>query len=216
MKTIPRFDEPRLRIVHGVWTVRKQIDGKRFERSLGTADRDVALERAKIILAAYARGHLSETWAGKVAEALTPTSGWLWRLWNNACRRRPDSRLTIEEIRQVALRSGGYCEVSGISFTLDRKMHPCQPSLDRLDGKVSYQIDNCRLVALSVNFCMGRWGEEVFRSLSLSMARRYLEKLEEDQGIRSWCGANAETDKSGPPKPYPTWLPIHGKREQDQ
>lgn len=209
---IPRTDYPRMRMVNGVWTVRKQIDGRRFERSLGTADRAVAEERAKKFVLAFARSHVSETWVETVNEALTPTTGWLWRLWNNACRRRKDSKLNLDEIKQVALRSGGYCEVSGIRFTLNRTMHPCQPSIDRLDGNVGYQLGNCRLVALAVNFCMGRWGEDVFVGLSLSMARRYLEKLEEQKGIGAWCGAYAETDKSGPPKPYPTWLPRIGDK----
>jgi len=77
------------------------------------------------------------------------------------------------------LRSGGKCEVSGIRFVLDKETHPYQPSIDRINNDRPYTIDNVRLVCLIVNYSMNRWGKEAFERLAISLARRYLEQLED-------------------------------------
>jgi hypothetical protein len=87
----------------------------------------------------------------------------------------------MEQLSEIALRSGGRCMVSGIPFVIGKKRHPYQPSIDRiLSGDAHYSFGNVRLVCLAVNYCMHGWGEHVFKTLAISMATRYLEQAERD------------------------------------
>jgi hypothetical protein len=178
---IPNTDRLNLRkLSSGTWTLRKQHNHKRFELSLGTSDKEIAKERAKEYMRVWADQHVSETWAETVREGAV-MKGWLWVMWNRCVQRRPTSGLTLEQITDVALRTGGKCSVSGIPFVLGHKRHPYQPSIDRIVSGDDYNARNVRLVCLSVNYCMHAWGEEVFKSLAISMAARYLERAEREQ-----------------------------------
>lgn len=189
---IPNIDKPRLRLRNGVWHLRKQHQGKRFEVSLGTEDRAAAEERARDILKSMLHKVVSETWAERVSDGLTPPQGWLHRLWASAQQRGArGTTLSIDDLRGLALRSGGRCMVSGVPFVLGKKMHPFQPSIDRIRSGGNYTAANARLVCLSVNLCMNRWGEDVFRTLAVSVAARYMERIEAEHAVLSG-GADAE------------------------
>lgn len=178
MRHIPNTDRINLRWRNGMWYARKQHNGKRIERCLGTADRDVAMERAKHVVSGFCQVAFSETWAEVVKDGLVPNRGWLWKIWQGGIRRKPESTITLEDLERVALRSGGRCEVSGIPFDHVRGVMPYQASIDRIDGARPYTADNVRMVCLIVNYCMGKWGQQAFEHLAISMAARYLERLE--------------------------------------
>lgn len=85
------------------------------------------------------------------------------------CERRSKAaqrpcRLTPDDLRFLALRSGGRCEVTGIPFSgrqTDSRRRPFFQSIDRKDCAQGYTIENCRLVCLAVNIAMSNWGEDV-------------------------------------------------------
>lgn len=176
--SLPNTDRINLRQRNGIWHVRKQHNNQRIERCLGTADREVAMERARQLMTTFCEFALTETWAEQVKIGLVPTRGWLWKLWQGGVRRQPDSTLTLDDLERIALRSGGRCEVSGIPFDHARGVMPYQASIDRIEGSRPYTADNVRMVCLIVNFCMGKWGPAAFEHLAISMAARYLERLE--------------------------------------
>ena len=57
------------------------------------------------------------------------------------------------------------------------KLHPIQPSLDRIDSSKPYDAQNIRLVCLAVNYCMRQWGESVFRTVAAATVSKYLLKM---------------------------------------
>ena len=145
MKNNPLINTDRipLRQGHnGVWQLRKRVkNGKRIEVSLGTADRQIASERAQRIVGAHVRATLSEDWRAAVSMGMR-RGGWLRRTHARMVTRsnlkgRPC--LTIEQLEFIALRSGGQCEVSGIQFHLGANaLHPFQPSVDRVNSDIGY------------------------------------------------------------------------------
>lgn len=198
---IPNTDRLNLRCRNGVWHLRKQHNRKRFELSLGTEDRPIAEERARRILASMLKEHVDATWAESVKSGLTPNKGWVWKLWAGAKKRlkgRGSDRLSLEEMQALALRSGGRCMVSGIAFHLGGKLHPFQPSLDRIVAGQSYSASNCRLVCLSVNYCMHRWGEETFLTLTLAVGAQYMENLAREAAMRGAFAGQPISTISGP------------------
>lgn len=176
----PDTDHIPMRRRKWIWYARKQVDGKRIEICLGTRDEALARTRAHAAFANKWGKLFGETWSTKVEEAVKPTTGWLWLLWNRNLRRKPHVTLDLFQLRELALRSGGRCAVSGIKFVTGSKLHPYQPSLDRIDNSRGYVTGNVRFVCLVVNYLMNRWGEQVFHRLAVSMARQHLETLERD------------------------------------
>jgi hypothetical protein len=78
--------------------------------------------------------------------------------------------LNVDQLRQVLLRSGGRCEVTGLRFTHEReegaRVRPFFHSFDRIDSRGGYTIDNVRAVCHCVNIAMNNWGEEVFAEMA--------------------------------------------------
>lgn len=172
----------------GIWQLRKQFNRKRISVSLGTGNRELALERANRLVSSFAGSTFTESWVREVESAVRGPRGWIYKHWNKTLRRRPNSTLTLEDLKQVALRSGGTCEVSGLRFVIVSDLHPFQPSLDRIDNTRGYTLDNVRLVCLVVNYCMNRWGDKIFSQLAISMARRYLQDLEQSMSVGPYVG----------------------------
>jgi hypothetical protein len=81
--------------------------------------------------------------------------------------------ITSEESMTLISRCQGACELTGITFDLDRKgcaIGPFSPSLDRIDSSRGYEFDNVRIVCAAINLAMNQWGEAMFEDI----ARSYL------------------------------------------
>jgi len=91
----------------------------------------------------------------------------------NARQRGIEFALHRDQVVLLYGKSGGYCQVTGITFNRFRPAgstkRPWYPSLDRIDSSKPYTFDNCRLVCVAANFAMGEWGEWVLKALSSSM-----------------------------------------------
>lgn len=191
----PNTDRLPMRLRNGIWQLRKQGKRKRLEISLGTGNKALATERAERIVAAFLADRFAAEWSQEVERAARRPNGWLYKHWNKTLRRRPGSTLDIDQLKDIARRCGGHCEVSGLTLVTDQKMHPYQPSLDRVDNTRGYTFDNVRMVCLIVNYCMNRWGESAFNRLALSMAQRYLKTIEQTAFNGSLAGL-AKTGKN--------------------
>jgi hypothetical protein len=92
--------------------------------------------------------------------------------------KRKGGGVDLATLEIVALRCGGFCEVSGMPLYLGSdKRHPYQPSLDRRDSAQGYTAENVRIVALSVNLCMSHWGEQVFLQIAAATLSKTLQKM---------------------------------------
>lgn len=81
--------------------------------------------------------------------------------------------LTFEAVRKMSSDQDDRCAVSRISFGKRRfeeafVQYPFSPSLDRVNCSQGYIASNVRLVCTAVNFGLGQWGEEVFRTIARS------------------------------------------------
>lgn len=76
--------------------------------------------------------------------------------------------ITVEDIKQLALKCQGCCMLTGIPFRFDKlqmgRCHkrPFVPSIDRIDSKAGYSRKNIRIVCAAVNAALGEWGDSVF------------------------------------------------------
>lgn len=72
--------------------------------------------------------------------------------------------LTSKEIETLWIASNGRCSVTGLPFNYDNvrgrgaTKNPFAPSLDRIESKRGYTIDNVRFVLTAVNIGMMDWG----------------------------------------------------------
>lgn len=69
--------------------------------------------------------------------------------------------------------SKGVCEASGIPFAMDlgRGRGMRSPSIDRIDSRKGYTIDNVRFVCWGLNRAFGEQGEHEFRPLAVAWLR---------------------------------------------
>jgi hypothetical protein len=85
--------------------------------------------------------------------------------------------MSREEFEVLWMRSGGKCELTGITFSTrpegsPEAVWPWGASIDRLDNARGYELNNCQLVCIAMNLALHQFGEGVFDVL----ARCYVEK----------------------------------------
>jgi hypothetical protein len=85
--------------------------------------------------------------------------------------------LAPDRIEDLWRRQRSCCAVGGISFNHERfdhalVRHPFAPSLNRIDSRAGYTLENVRLVCTSPNFGMDQWGEEVLRRVAIGMFKK--------------------------------------------
>lgn len=97
----------------------------------------------------------------------------------NAKRRDIDFAITCEDVRQLEIRSGGRCMLTGIPFDFswdgDYRRRPWVPSIDRKDSRVGYTSDNCWLICSAVNYAKNEWGMDVLQRIVDHMKRSRFE-----------------------------------------
>jgi hypothetical protein len=80
----------------------------------------------------------------------------------NATTRNIPFDITREEFNALVEESKGFCMVSGMPFNHlwqgRGTRRPFAPSLDRIDSKIGYTKENCRMVCIIVNLALNDWG----------------------------------------------------------
>jgi hypothetical protein len=94
----------------------------------------------------------------------------------NAATRGLEFSLTKDDLQAMWERSKGRCEVTGIKLDIvripDCKRRPLAPSIDRIDSRSGYTLENCRLVCVAVNLAINEWGEDLFGRVAKAYVRR--------------------------------------------
>ena len=83
--------------------------------------------------------------------------------------------LTLDDVLAMWRDGKGRCAVTGIKLSeanpTGLKRRPFIPSLDRIDPRKGYTLENTRLVCFAINAAMNAWGETVFREMANGFLR---------------------------------------------
>lgn len=129
---------------------------------------------------AYAE-KLAQSEAANIAQLTRAIDGyrrhWAKRLWEMARYRanRPCCTITSDEVLALFERQEDRCALSGLRFRYRQDKEgrdPMAPSLDRIDSRDGYTIENCRVVLLAVNIGLNEWGDDVFLKICKAVARK--------------------------------------------
>jgi hypothetical protein len=98
----------------------------------------------------------------------------------NAKARNLAHSLTIEELRTLAVASKGRCQLSGIAFeygvakemkaATTRRKRPWAPSIDRVNGKLGYELSNVRLICAVINIARQEFSDEVLFKMAHALS----------------------------------------------
>ena len=188
----------------GTWNVKKSINGKLICGSCKTKNIGAAKQMYHIIVSGDGI-HPHQRKLNSVRCAFNLSSGestwgmyldspegkkWLRQRLamsrSSAKKRGIENLLTLDDVRDIAYRSGGNCELSGIPFSYDISTNsalddlysqkpskaPYSPSMDRIDSNMGYRIENCRLVCTCVNIALNEWGDDVYLKMCNSTVER--------------------------------------------
>lgn len=189
-------DEKHLRKKGRFWYIDMYINRKRIFKSTGhtrkseaqkvLADylqdkeyfikKDVEDRKREILrkLRSINEREICEAWVRHIETVRDNKKEWLSKIWVGAQERskafkRPFS-IKYDEWVDMALRSNGRCEITGIPFSFEivngTKRPPYMPSIDRIDSSLGYSYGNCRIVCLCVNLALNKWGDEVLERMA--------------------------------------------------
>lgn len=175
-------DELYLVIRNGNYHLHGTFDGRRIRRSCGTAD----LGRAKLFLENIKREKVSG-WREDYDRA---DRGWK-EVAEMACDRQKRAavnrgipfELRASEVYGLMRGTGFRCAVSGVAFAKSfvgyGKRDPWAPSIDRIENRQGYTLENVRVVCLAANIAMSDWGLDVLIRLSRGIHRSSLTLADE-------------------------------------
>lgn len=160
---------------------------------------EVKSQKKRINNKLYSYSHqliLSEKWEEYLESIKNDRSSWLYKTYYHIKGRKShlakrgrtiEVTLSYEDLIKIAISSNGRCQVTGIPFSdykpSGAKTCPYKPSLDRIDSKKGYTIENCRLVVYCINLAMSEWGDEVLEKIGLSFIYKKLVTDYEDKLI---------------------------------
>lgn len=180
-----------LRIVQGCWVYDHRIFGRRRRITLGNSSKmtmDEALRalesHERVVTDSKIRQKAwtdAQMFSGKEIErdenGLRVSMRNIPRIAKNAKSRAKRNglifSLTENDLRALIQESLGRCCLSGISFSdapTETRRRPFMPSIDRIDSKVGYTYDNCRIVCVLVNAAMNEWGMRALERVAMGMA----------------------------------------------
>lgn len=145
------------------------LDGKRIRQSCGTQD----FEEAKLFLHRFKREHV-EGWR-EAYDGIDRDWQTLAKMVHDRHKKSSDQRgipfnLKPSDVFRMMRSTGFRCAVSGIPFAKRfadyGKRDPWAPSIDRIENRQGYTLDNCRVVCLAANLAMSDWGADVLLRLS--------------------------------------------------
>lgn len=181
----PAYQRGRLRLIlrSGVYYVQGTQDGVRVRTSTG--HRDIRLARLALddIYTNVQAEWRPETIEGDAS--WVDVVNWVYRRHRTRAKEYSVPFLiSAADIYNLMRETGFRCAVSGIAFT--RKVGPSanpdpwSASLDRIEPRNGYIGDNVRVVCLTANLAMNRWGYDTLLRLSRAVTRNAVNVTSEE------------------------------------
>lgn len=104
--------------------------------------------------------------------------------------------LTLDEFQALVKYGKNRCAVTGIPFDFATKVgsrRPWAPSLDRIDSRLGYSFQNCRLVCYAVNVALSDWGTAVFERMARSFVDYAPPALDHDSAPKPVSSSQLES-----------------------
>lgn len=196
-QVVYRDDELYLTLRNGWYHLVGSLDGHRIRKTCGTQD----LARAKAFLENVKREHV-HSWREDYDRAdrdwKTVAKMMHDRQKSSAAGRGIPFDLTPERVFALMRATGFKCAVSGIPFAKrfasDGRRDPWAPSIDRIENRQGYTVENCRVVCMAANIAMSDWGFDTLLRLSRGVLRSSFLLAEE-----SPHGSHSDPEKSDKP-----------------
>lgn len=164
-----RDDELYLVARGGRYSVHGTVDGRRIRKACGTSD----FAKAKLFME-RTRHELASGWREDYDS--------VHRDWREVAEMKCSSQkmaakgrsipfdLTPAQVYGLMKATGFRCAVSGVPFAKrfasNGKRDPWAPSIDRIENRQGYTLDNVRVVCVAANLAMSDWGLDVLLRLS--------------------------------------------------
>jgi len=91
----------------------------------------------------------------------------------SAKRRNIPFELSKDEFMALAMSSENQCALTGLRFCFDAsetsKYRPWAPSVDRIDHRQGYTLDNCRIVCVIVNNALNQFTVDDLQHMSRAL-----------------------------------------------
>ena len=167
----------RMVLKHGAYYWTPRIDGRQTMKRLGK-EYPGAL-RAYYELEGVPDGD-RKIW--RLPREKIDTRNWktrlFWQVKISAKKRGVEFSLSLEEVSQLAKLADGRCQITKIPFefrfTENERRRPWAPSIDRIDPRKGYALENCRLVCVAVNIAMNDWGVELLLKIGRALKEQRL------------------------------------------
>lgn len=160
----------------GFYHVRGTMDGQLIRRSTG--HRDIHLARVALddIYTNAQAGWRPPVRAAVGDESWIEVADWVYRRHRTRAKEYGiPFHIGGADIYNLMRETGFRCAVSGIAFTRkvgpNKDPDPWSASLDRIECRHGYEMDNVRVVCLAANLAMNRWGYDTLLRLSRAVMR---------------------------------------------
>lgn len=192
----------------GYWKGTCYINKKRKRKNFGNIKNvplEVAIDRFHEFVTFVNNGmdYLPEprtlSWHLEIKKGTKKSKGWISVLHSKAKIRAKkkslNSDLSIDDVIEIANRSNGNCELTGITFTdinpTNSRVRPFTPSLDRVNPGEGYTKENCRLICAAANIALMDFGEKIFKIIATAFLSKSLQSDISDLNSRVLFGTHS-------------------------
>jgi hypothetical protein len=95
----------------------------------------------------------------------------------NSKPRKIAVKISADDVKKMLSRAKGKCELTKVAFNMQKipgqRIRPWIPSVDRIDSKLDYSFDNCRIICAAANIALNQFGEYIFVKMASSMIRNH-------------------------------------------
>lgn len=110
----------------------------------------------------------------------------LWGQGRKKKKLRKEDKDSVTQFVSSLYKESDKCSLTGLPMIIGKTKHrqsPYTPSIDRIDSKNGYTIDNVRLVRFSMNMALGEWGEEIYKENAIAYLEHHGYRITKEEEL---------------------------------